>query len=74
MPEPTVPEPLVHVNGQAEPWRDGLDIAALLAQHGTAPEAVATALNGEFVPRALRASTLLQPGDSLTLFAAIVGG
>jgi len=69
-----MPEPLVHVNGEARPWRAGLDIAALLAERGVVPESVATALNGVFVPRATRAGTVLQPGDALTLFAAIVGG
>lgn len=67
-------EALIHVNGVAQPWRAGLDIAAVLAERGIRPEAVATALNGAFVPRPARAATTLRPGDALTLFAAIVGG
>jgi sulfur carrier protein len=35
---------------------------------------VATALNGTFVPRTARASTVLAPGDTVLTFQAIVGG
>ena len=35
---------------------------------------VATARNGEFVAREARATTLLQDGDQVLLFQAIVGG
>lgn len=69
-----MPETVIRINGEAQPWREGLDVAALLDARGVAPEAVATALNGEFVSRTARATTPLQPGDSLTLFVAIVGG
>ena len=56
------------------PWREGLDVAALLAEQGRAPESVATALNGVFVPRSRREATLIQPGDELTLIQPISGG
>ncbi len=39
-----------------------------------APEAVATAVNGQFVPRSLRATTALRPGDHILTFQPIVGG
>ena len=45
----------------------------VLAQ-GVAPEAVATALNGQFVPRSQRASTELHSGDAILTFQPIVGG
>lgn len=45
----------------------------VLAQ-GVASEAVATAVNGQFVPRSLRATTALQPGDTILTFQPIVGG
>lgn len=45
----------------------------VLAQ-GVAPDAVATALNGQFVPRSLRATTALQTGDAILTFQPIVGG
>lgn len=62
------------VNGQAQACAPGLNLADLLEQRGDAPEAVATALNGQFVPRRQREATQLQPGDSLTIFEAITGG
>ena len=62
---------LVYLNGEARPWQQGLSLLALLANE---TEKVATALNGEFVPQAQRAQTLLQPGDQVTVFTAIVGG
>lgn len=62
------------VNGQAQACTPGLSLADLLEQRGDAPEAVATALNGQFVPRRQREATLLQAGDSLTIFEAITGG
>ncbi|MFN3861049.1 MAG: sulfur carrier protein ThiS [Roseateles sp.] len=62
------------VNHQAHPWREGLSVAALLAEQGRAPESVATALNGVFVPRGQREATLIQPGDELTLIQPITGG
>jgi sulfur carrier protein len=62
------------VNQQRHPWREGLSVAALLAEQGTAPDAVATAVNGVFVPRGRRDTTLIRPGDELTLIQAITGG
>ncbi|MFG6448784.1 sulfur carrier protein ThiS [Roseateles sp. BYS180W] len=51
-----------------------LSLADFLAQQARAPQSCATALNGQFVPRELRASTELQDGDRVLLFQAIVGG
>ena len=62
------------LNERPLPWREGLSAAALLAENGQPEDRVATALNGEFLPRDARACTLLQPGDELTVFRAIVGG
>ncbi|MFG6469109.1 sulfur carrier protein ThiS [Roseateles sp. BYS87W] len=62
------------LNHHPQPWRAGLTVAALLAEQGRAPNDVATALNGRFVPRALRDSTLIEPGDALTLIQPITGG
>lgn len=62
------------VNHQPRPWREGLDIAALLAEQGRAPHEVATALNGVFVPRVRREATPIQPGDEVTLIQPITGG
>ena len=62
------------VNQQPQSWREGLTVAVLLAEQGRADDAVATALNGVFVPRARRAATLIQPSDELTLIQPITGG
>jgi len=66
--------PTVHLNDQALAWQAGQSVAELLAQQADTPDSVATALNGEFIARAQRASTLLRPGDRLSVFKAIVGG
>lgn len=62
------------LNHQPQPWREGLSVAALLAEQGRAPDAIATALNGVFLPRPRREATLIQPGDELTLIQPITGG
>ncbi|MCF8205304.1 MAG: sulfur carrier protein ThiS [Methylotenera sp.] len=62
------------LNQQACPWREGLTVAALVAEQGHAPDALATALNGRFLPRGQRDATLLQPGDVLTFIQPITGG
>ena len=49
-------------------------LAELLQQLGRAPESVATALNGQFVPRDARAQTHLNSRDQVLLFKPIVGG
>ncbi len=63
----------VVVNGKPErtatrslqAWVDGL---------GTASNAVATAVNGQFVPRHLRAQQPLAEGDTILTFQPIEGG
>lgn len=52
----------------------GSTLAQLLAQEQREPEAVATALNGCFVPRAARDTTSLREGDTVLFFQPIVGG
>ena len=62
------------MNDLTLPCPDGLTLAALLTEQGVNADQVATAVNGEFVPRALRESTTLAPGDTVLTFQAIVGG
>jgi sulfur carrier protein len=52
----------------------GLTLAALVDTLGHAPQAVATAVNGRFVPRAQRGEHVLQPADAVLLFQPITGG
>lgn len=61
-------------NDLSLPCPKGLTLAALLSAQGVNAEQVATAVNGAFIPRAQRATTLLQPGDTVLTFQAIVGG
>ncbi|MDC8785325.1 sulfur carrier protein ThiS [Roseateles koreensis] len=51
-----------------------LSLAELLQEQGRPADSVATALNGQFIARAARPATLLQDGDAVLLFKAIVGG
>ena len=69
----TVPEGIRFNEGTAS-WRATLTVAECLAEAGVDPASVATAVNGCFVARSARASTVLQTGDHLTTFQAIVGG
>jgi sulfur carrier protein len=61
------------VNGQ---WRElgAADLAAALAELGYCDVAIATALNGEFVPVTARAETQLTEGDQLEVLAPMQGG
>ena len=61
-------------NGQQLELTDPLTLSELLAQHGIAADGVATAINGQFVPREQRAARALRPGDEVLTFQAIVGG
>lgn len=82
-----MPTPPLTLNG--EPWPVTSEAAAspaavpttmpetladLLAALGVAPDAVATAVNGQFVPSDRRADHRLHAGDSVTTFQPIVGG
>ncbi|MEE2860816.1 MAG: sulfur carrier protein ThiS [Pseudomonadota bacterium] len=63
----------IEVNGTAQ------DIAAdtvedALAELGWAEARVATALNGEFLPQAVRATQPLRDGDRLEVLAPMQGG
>ncbi len=75
----TVPTPLpsaftITLNGQPQVCPTGSTVADLIERQHIAADAVATALNGSFVARALRARHALQAGDSVTTFQPIVGG
>lgn len=49
-------------------------LADLVAGRGLAENQVATALNGEFVPKGARAATLLREGDKVEIVAPRQGG
>ena len=64
----------VNVNGQPHALLASTPLDALVAHLGHAPDAVATAVNGEFVARTQRHERILCEGDLVTFFQPIVGG
>jgi len=69
----TEPPAGVLVNGERTET-GAASLAELVAKLGHGQEAVATALNGDFVPRQARASTPLRPGDKVEIVAPRQGG
>ncbi|MDG5974730.1 thiamine biosynthesis protein ThiS [Hydrogenophaga taeniospiralis CCUG 15921] len=65
---------MLHFNDLTLPCPPGLTLAALLSAQHVIAEKVATAVNGKFIPRTQRETTLLNPGDTVLTFQAIVGG
>ena len=63
----------IQVNGQ---WREvrAADLAGALQELGFAAAALATAVNGEFVPAVSRAAAALHEGDRLEVLAPMQGG
>lgn len=61
------------LDGQPTAVAAGTTLAALVASLGHEAAAVSTAVNGDFVPRALRERPLAA-GDAVLLFQPIVGG
>jgi len=49
-------------------------LAQWVEQQGQLPQAVATAVNGQFVPRVLRSEVALAEGDAMVTFQPIEGG
>jgi sulfur carrier protein len=64
----------ITVNGEPREVHAGATIESLLAQMNIEPDSTATALNGEFVPRAQRTTKILLPGDAVTCIQPITGG
>lgn len=65
---------LITVNGESQLISSDTNLADVIANAQLAQEAVATAVNGEFVPRNDRASHTLLAGDAVFTFQAITGG
>ena len=64
----------ITVNGQAQNHNTPLAISQLLAALALAGKKIAVERNGEIVPRAAHASTLLADGDRLEIVVAVGGG
>ncbi|GAB3645396.1 sulfur carrier protein ThiS [Ramlibacter alkalitolerans] len=65
---------LITVNGEARSVDEASTLADLVAALGQPPNALATAVNGEFVPRSERATVRLREGDAVFTFQPITGG
>lgn len=64
---------MLQVNG-TERDAGGLTVAALLEQEGFARDRVAVERNGDIVPRARYADTVLQDGDRVEIVRFVGGG
>jgi sulfur carrier protein len=64
----------ITVNGEPRTVQETATLAELVSALGQAPQALATAVNGEFVPRGARASVQLRDGDAVFTFQPIQGG
>jgi len=63
----------VVVNGKSESTT-AASLQAWVEARGVLPAALATAVNGQFVPRSLRAQQPLAEGDTILTFQPIAGG
>jgi sulfur carrier protein len=64
----------LNVNGEPRKVEETTTLADLVAALGQSPAALATAVNGEFVPRGERANVRLRDGDAVFTFQPITGG
>ncbi|MCC2632574.1 sulfur carrier protein ThiS [Ramlibacter sp.] len=64
----------ITLNGEPRTIAEGETLADLVTALGQPPQALATAVNGEFVARAARAATPLKEGDAVFTFQPITGG
>jgi sulfur carrier protein len=64
----------ITVNGEPLELPAPCTLADCIGASGLAPDAVGTAVNAQFVPRARRAEHALQDGDAVFTFAPITGG
>ena len=64
----------ITVNGELRQLAPGMTLADLIASLTQQPQMLATAVNGEFVPREARASVALSDGDAAFTFQPITGG
>jgi sulfur carrier protein len=65
---------LITVNGESQSIPSDTNLADVIANAQLVAEAVATAVNGEFVARSDRALRELLAGDAVFTFQAITGG
>jgi len=64
----------IQLNQERLQFPDGTTLAGLVASLDKAPAALATAVNGDFVPRDQREQRQLRDGDVVMTFEPITGG
>ena len=64
----------IELDGASRELPAGTTLADFVRERGYPEGSVATAVNGEFVPRDRRAETVLRDGDAVAMFRQIVGG
>ena len=64
----------IKVNGKEMETLPGATVEALLALLSTGVKGIAVELNGEVVPRARHAGTVLNEGDSIEIIRMVGGG
>ena len=64
----------LQVNGETKQIADTCSVADALDQWGYRRDAIAIAINGQFIPRAHYAQHNLQEQDSIDIVAPIQGG
>lgn len=64
----------ITVNGEPRDIAPGSSLADLVAQLVDSPQALATAVNGDFVARDARVAHLLNASDQVFTFQPITGG
>ena len=64
----------ITLNGEARRVDPGETLANLVDALGFEPASLATAVNGEFIPREARAQWQLREGDAVFTFQPITGG
>lgn len=64
----------ITLNGELHRVEAGATLADLIASLGELPQALATAVNGEFVPREARTRCVLHDDDAVFTFQPITGG
>jgi sulfur carrier protein len=64
----------ITLNGEMRVVEVGATLADLIAALAENPQMLATAVNGEFVPRDVRAKVQLREGDAVFTFQPITGG
>jgi thiamine biosynthesis protein ThiS len=65
---------ILHLNGEAREFPDGLTVASLVEKLGMKTDRVAVELNLEIVPRANWEATTLKDGDKLEIVHFVGGG